>query len=166
MTPLFQQKIKGTTLLEVLIVMAVSLIVIATAAKTSELIFKEIDVVRKTSNASQESFQFHYILYRDVLKAKAILKESNENFTIQHDSVWVKYETLKDKILRKTKIKTDTFHIVKTSLELKELEGYEAIHLIGFIQLNAKILDEEENFVFEKEYSTETLLNLMPEEKP
>ena len=163
MKPFFY-KIKAITLLEVLVVMAVSLIVIATAAKSSELIFKEIDVVKKASNEGQDAYQFQYILYRDVLKSQAIFKEAENIFNMKNDSVSIQYQIIKEHIIRKTNQKTDTFHIMKTALELTEVPGYETVHLIGSIQLKAKILDEEENFVFEKEYSTETLLNLMPEE--
>lgn len=160
-------KIKAVTMLEMLIVLAVSGIVVATAAKAYEFISHQVLLIQSSASKIEEGQQFQYVFTHDIRKAKEIYTdELKQSLTLKKDSLKVEYQFTDSSIIRKQTQHTDTFHIVKTSLELKELEGYEAIHLIGFIQLNAKILDEEENFVFEKEYSTETLLNLMPEEKP
>lgn len=158
-------KIKAVTMLEMLIVLAVSGIVVATAAKAYEFISHQVFFIQSSVSKIEEGQQFQYVLSHDIMKAQKITTDqTKQNLLIQKDSLDVEYHFSDDVITRTQAHRTDTFHVVKTNLELTEVPGYESVHLIGSIQLKAKILDEEENFVFEKEYSTETLLNLMPEE--
>lgn len=163
-------RVKATTLLELLIVMAAGSIVFASAAKCYEIVFKETSVIKGVLNTMEEAQRFHYILERDVFHASTVIQPGDAELAMQTDSNLVQY-TFKDSlVIRKMPNRADTFHVVSNKPEVTPLllEGYpeEEKPLVEKLNLKVTVLGKEENFRFRKNYSTETLLNLMTEEKP
>jgi len=161
--------LRAATLLELLIVMAASGIVFASAGKCYEIVFKQTGIVKQVLNDVEEAHRLFYMLNRDVFRAGVIQKEGEGSVVMSNDSLPVQYIFEPDHILRKLPARTDTFHIKATELELKQLEAIRTrddLYLLEKLQFKAKVLGREELFVFRKRYTAETLLNLASDDTP
>ena len=165
-----KHRLPATTLLELLIVMAAGSIVFASAAKCYEIVFKQTTIIKGVLNTLEEAQRFHYILERDVFHASSILQNGEKELSMETDSTRIVYQFKDSVVIRQLPVRVDTFHVVSKKPEVTALvlEGYpaEQAPLIEKLNLELKVLGKEEHFRFRKNYSTETLLNLMTEEKP
>lgn len=152
--------IKALTMLELLIVLAVSSIVFAAAGKCYEIIFKQSTAIRKVADRVEEVHRLYYILERDVLKATQIIQQEDKGLLMQNDSLPVSYRFNDEVITRRMAGRTDTFHIAASELELNVMPEFRDVQLVDKIRFSGRLFEKKENFAFKKIYSTQTLLNL------
>lgn len=151
--------IKALTMLELLIVLAVSSIVFAAAGKCYEIIFRQSTTIRKVADSVEEVHRLYYILERDVFKAAQIIKEEENALFMQNDSLPVSYRFNEQVITRSMAGRTDTFHIAASELELNVMPEFRDVQLVDKIRFRGRLFEKKENFVFKKIYSAQTLLN-------
>lgn len=151
--------IKALTMLELLIVLAVSSIVFAAAGKCYEIIFKQSTTIRRVANSVEEVHRLYYILERDVFKATQIIREEENGLLMPNDSLPVSYRFNEAVVTRRMAGRTDTFHVSVSELELNVMPEFRDVRLVDKIRFNGALFEKKENFVFKKVYSAQTLLN-------
>lgn len=155
----YKAKLKGFTLLELLIALAISAIVI-TAGYTA--LHLTADLFHNNSKHNSQNvmlLQSNYLLQKDFFEAHFIYIEDNELKFFGKDSIHVSYAISEDFMIRNQKEGLDTFKFDEINYGCA-LKG--SLVNIGFIDSLSIVFKqvEENRIILLKEYTAESLIDM------
>lgn len=155
-------KIKAFTLMELLIGMIISAIVIAFCYSAYFIVSERLTSYRTSKAEINETMTLRALLYNELESCEfATYDSSSHKISFKKYNGSSEYTFSETCILRKVNEVLDTFKIKSTDLLIEypqERKGYASV-FIGKISFKAKVLDENYDFSFYKNYSSEVLVN-------
>ena len=160
---IINHKVKGLTLAEVLVTLALTSIVITLAYSTLNYTQKLFYNYKKQNQFLNEYTDFKQRMEHESLKAKTITEQDETTILITRDSIQTKLEFLPNVILMKRNQNCDTFHIEAKNIK----KEYETIKnslwtnkLIKSIVFETEYTKQKFNFCFYKNYDASVKLEL------
>jgi prepilin-type N-terminal cleavage/methylation domain-containing protein len=163
MKEIFEHKINGFTLAEVIITLALTSMAVAFAYGTLSYVQKLFFSYKQQNRFMQEYTAFKERMDHEALYSEYVIEQDENVFRIKRDSGFIDLEIKKLHILMKKGTACDTFHFsaenIKKEYELmpnSNLAG-RLVNLIGFETEYSK---QKFNFVFSKKYDASIKLKL------
>lgn len=165
---ILNHKLKGLTLAEVLVTLALTSIVITLAYSTLNYTQKLFYNYKKQNQFIIEYTDFKSRMYYESLKASTFIEQNETTFLINRDSLQTTVLQFFPKvILMKRNENCDTFHIEATNIK-KEYEAIKnplwANKLIKSLVFETQFTKQRFNFYFYKNYDASVKLELDKEE--
>lgn len=161
--PIFNHKLKGLTLAEVLVTLALTSIVITLAYGTLNYTQKLFYTYKKQNQFLQEYTNFKNRMSFESLKATTIIQQNETTFLINRDSVQTLLKFSTSVILLKRNENCDTFHIEAKNLKT-EYEAFNnplwANKLVKSMAFKTQFTKQQFNFYFYKNYDSAVKLEL------
>jgi len=155
--------LRGFTIAELLVVLALTSIAITFSYGTLSYIQKLFFDYRKQNNFLNEFTEFKKRMDHESLKADIVIEKNENEFEIKRDSVSSHLYIMESVILMKKNGHCDTFHIAARSIK----KEYELMHnptwsnkLLRRLELETDFKKQKFNFYFSKEYSADVKLKL------
>ncbi|MBA3681209.1 MAG: prepilin-type N-terminal cleavage/methylation domain-containing protein [Bacteroidetes bacterium] len=159
--------VKGFTLAEVLITLALTSLAITLSYSTLTYIQKLFYNYKEQNKFINEYTDLKKRMDLESLKASTFIENSENNFTIKRDSSAINLQILEKVILLKKATQCDTFHIVAKKIT-KEYEFMKnplwANKLIKSLTFEVEFTKQKFNFYFYKNYDAAIKLELDKEE--
>lgn len=153
-------KLKAFTLLELLIGMIISSLVIAFGYGSYELIYKQFLNYKNVKVQLIQAEQLRSTWTTDMQKAKMVSFNENKLNLSQEDDI-LEYTFLDSMIIRKDKEVSDTFFVAVQNIKCDFLFPEERMFVSKFA-FTTTILQSNEPFCMEKNYSAEALMKYAP----
>ena len=164
---IFNHKVKGLTLAEVLVTLALTSIVITLAYSTLNYTQKLFYNYKKQNQFLIEYTDFKSRMDYESLKATTVIEQNETTFFINRDSIQTVLQFFPKVILMKRNENCDTFHIESKNLK----KDYETIKnplwankLIKSLVFETEFTKQRFNFYFYKKYDASLKLELDKEE--
>ncbi len=147
------QKLPGFTLMELLVVMVLSALVIASAGMGFKFIVKQYGLYDKLNDGNTALASFYAVMNNDMQNADKVMRHESD-LVCRMDSQGVVYSFGGDFVLRVQdlgfRVQGDTFRVQVGEAKMQELEN-------GLVeQISLKV--EDKVLVFNKQYSAEQLM--------
>jgi prepilin-type N-terminal cleavage/methylation domain-containing protein len=154
------QKVKAFTLMELLVSMLISGIVISIIYLSYEIIYKQYEGYKKTNKKITQALLVNTLLKTDFLKAHYILNKEKGLLFLDKQQNAIGYQFEEKYILRKANNVQDTFFLKAITIkqEFMNLKQEEPFGLVDNLFFEASILDELEQFHFQKTYGADVLM--------
>jgi|GEM_PF-5014498 len=156
------KKVKGLTLMEVLVAMIIGAIVITAAGFAFEIFVNKTISFKKINKTTANIQRLSTLLTIDVLNADIILKnESDNSFKINCSGKELTYEINPTYTLRLYRDEKDTFFLKNESVEflyIQDTSGTANSTYINKIVLNYILDGEKEVCIFNKQYDADKLM--------
>lgn len=164
---ILSHKVKGLTLAEVLVTLALTSIVITLSYSTLNYTQKLFYNYKKQNQFINEYTDFKKRMYYESLKARTIIEQNETSFLINRDSIQTSLQFFPKVILMKRNENCDTFHIEAKNVKIE----HEAINnpvwankIVKSIVFEAEYTKQRFNFYFYKNYDASIILELDKEE--
>lgn len=156
------KKVKAFTLLELLIAMIISSIVIAFGYEVYSIMYKQFLSYKKAKTEIVNTMQFNTVLTNDFYNSEEITFNENTIAVFRKNNEPLHYTFNDNYILRTRNEIMDTFKITATNIQEKFVFKNEQMQstLINELSFDALQSGEIQHFLFEKNYSAATLLNM------
>ncbi|MEO6303209.1 MAG: prepilin-type N-terminal cleavage/methylation domain-containing protein [Bacteroidia bacterium] len=159
--------VKGFTLAEVLVTLALTSLAITFSYATLTYIQKLFNNYKEQNKFINQYTDLKKRMDYESLKATVIIEESENNFIIKRDSITSSFVILENLILMKRNDHCDTFHIVAKKIE-KQYEPMKnpvlANKLVKHLHFETEYSKQKFNFYFYKNYDASVKLALDTEE--
>ena len=156
------KKVKGLTLMEVLVAMIIGAIVITAAGFAFEIFVNKTISFKKINKTTANIQRLSTLLTIDILNANIISKnESNNSFKINCSDKELTYEINSTYTLRLYRDEKDTFFLKNESVEFSYIQdsiGITNSTYINKIVLNYILDGEKEVCIFNKQYDADKLM--------
>lgn len=159
--------VKGFTIAEVLVTLALTSLAITLSYSTLTYIQKLFYSYKAQNKFINEYTDLKKRMDFESLRSTKIIEESENNFSIYRDSSKIELEIFEKVILFKKKTQTDTFHIEAKKI----IKGYEMMKnpvwsnkLLNSLQFEVEYTKQKFNFYFYKKYDASVKLELDKEE--
>lgn len=167
MKAILKHKVKGLTLAEVLVTLALTSIVINLSYSTLNYTQKLFHNYKKQNQFINEYIDFKKRMYYESLKANTIIEQNETMFLINRDSIQTTLQFFPKVILMKRNDQCDTFHLEAINLKRE----YESINnplwinkLVKSLVFETEYSKQLFNFTFIKNYSASIKLELDKED--
>lgn len=160
---LFEHKLDGFTLAEVIVTLALTSMALTFAYGTLTYVQKLFYSYKDQNRFMQEYTEFKKRMDHEALFCEYIIEIKESTFQIKRDSLLIDLEILKDVILVKNKKTCDTFHLVTSAIQKKyELmeEQNMANKLVRSLDFEVGFSKQKFNFCFDKNYDATVKLKL------
>jgi prepilin-type N-terminal cleavage/methylation domain-containing protein len=155
------KKVKGLTLMEVLVAMIIGAIVITAAGFAFEIFVNKTINFKKLSKTTNDIQKLSTILSIDMLNASIITKETDYSFKISNTNKELIYEINPTYTVRMFDNIKDTFFLKNESFEFKfvqDTSGTNNSSCINKIILKYMLDGEKEACIFNKQYDADKLI--------
>jgi prepilin-type N-terminal cleavage/methylation domain-containing protein len=156
-------KVKGLTMVEVLVTLAITSVVITLAYSTLSYLQKLFVDTRTQNRFIQEFTDLKRRLDHDAVHSAWIMEETNNVFVIRRDTVNTRVELLERSIVMSRGGRTDTFHIApkRVSKNYERMnEGPWQNKLINFLSIETEYYRQKFGFCIQKKYAGSVKLQL------
>lgn len=164
---IIKKKIKGFTLAEVLVTLALTSLAITLSYSTLTYIQKLFYSYKTQNKFINQYTDLKRRLDHEALKASVIIENSENDFTIKRDSSTIQFKILEKVILLKKETRCDTFHIeakkIKKDYEMMKNPIWSK-KLLRSLQFEVEFTKQKFNFYFYKNYDAAVKLELDKEE--
>lgn len=164
---IIKKKIKGFTLAEVLVTLALTSLAITLSYSTLTYIQKLFYSYKTQNKFINQYTDLKKRMDHESLKASVIIENSENDFTIKRDSSTIQFKVLEKVILLKKAERCDTFHIeakkIKKEYELMKNPLW-SNKLLRSLQFEVEYTKQKFNFYFYKNYDAAVKLELDKEE--
>jgi len=163
MKKVFDHTLKGFTLAEVIVTLALTSMVIVFAYGILTYVQKLFYSYKGQNRFIQEYTTFKERMDHEALYSAYITEQSETTFKIKRDSVIIDLEILSNVVLLKNGLVCDTFHFAALQLK-KEYEKmpdtYSLNKLIKTLNFDVEFSKQKFSFMFEKDYDASVKLKL------
>lgn len=159
------KKVKGFTIVELLITLVLTSVTITFAYGTLSYIQKLFNMTKEQQRIIQDYANLSKRLGMEFAKAEYIKAIDEKNFEICKDSLITKLELNTKCILIKNKTFIDTFHLFPEKIEscFFKLPGENPIEYINELKFKVNYSDQHFNFYFYKQYDAALVMKLIRE---
>lgn len=151
------KKVKGFTLMELLVGMVISALVISFGYQAFHLIGKQFSSYRSAKKELNERELFQSVFSRDLASSYTARKIQNQ-IDLALDSSRIEYKFEDEFILRNTNLSKDTFYLPVREMSTGAADFDLTDTLIRMIKLRLLVNQEEQFLEFRKEYDSKTLI--------
>ncbi len=159
--------VKGFTLAEVLVTLALTSLAITLSYSTLTYIQKLFNGYKEQNKFINQYTDLKKRMDYEALKASVIIEESENTFIIKRDSITSSLKILEKVILMERNNHCDTFHIEAKKIE-KEFESIKnpafANKLLKSLKFETQFTKQKFNFYFYKKYDASVKLEFDKEE--
>lgn len=153
------KKLKAFTLVELLVTMLISSIVIGICYTSYQIVSKQFNDYKALNEKTVEVMLLNELIEKDFLQADSVMKD-NMNVVCFNNNNQITYNFNNNRILRKQTEVQDTFFIQSENVQLKFddkiAENYQS--LIDELSFEAKVIGEQEHFIYRKTYAADVLI--------
>lgn len=145
-------KLKGFSILELMIAIILSGMVIGTAYSVYTFTHQQLYHFSSIKSDMRNFYEFSEVLNRDVENASKIIKKSEYEIELQQLGKNVVYEFRNDFVLRYHQNNLDTFFFTVNQLEFNVLNELKEDPLVEYISLNIEDKGKNKTLSFYKNY--------------
>ena len=154
------KKVKGFTLVELLVAMVIGSLLLGLGYGTMTLLRSQLEEYRSTTDKISDEIKFITLLEKEIYTADKLLKVSNNSIQLTSKEEII-YSWNNNAVVRTTALSSDTFYVAidNTTFRFENSEVLTDATLIDELQLKCGVNGNKNEFIFSKQYSAHTFVS-------